>query len=74
MKTDIYFQECREIKTSVQGVSIHDFSLITGPYIFRYISIYLKRTYYGLSRYIDYVVLSSVVYKCSSYDVFWLRC
>ena len=53
------------------GVSFNDFSVINGPKIT--ILIYLKRTYKGLSRYMKYVVLSPIMYKCNLYDVLWLR-
>ena len=67
MKADVFCQECREIKTSVQG---DDFSVITGPRIT--INIYKKRT---ITDFLDIksVVVSPVMYKCSLYDVLWLR-
>ena len=46
--------------------SFDDFSVITWPKIT--ILIYSKTTYYRLSRYINVVVLSPVMYECSLYD------
>ena len=47
--------------------SFDDLSVITGPKIT--ILIYFKRTYYRLSRYICFVVLSALMYKCNLYYV-----
>ena len=53
-----------------KAFSFNDFSVINGPKIT--ILIYLKRTYKGLSRYMEYVVLIPIMYKCILYDVLWL--
>ena len=59
MKTEIFCRESREIKRLSKAFSFNDFSMINGPIIT--LSIYLKRTYNGLSRYVTLVVLNPVI-------------
>ena len=63
MKRTYFAENVGKSKCVFKAFSFNDLSLITGPKIT--ILIHLKRTYLGLSKKMNYVVLSSIMYKCN---------